>query len=98
MAAWISVPTGRVRVAAVDVAVLIPAVGLAVLATPIVSASGVEAVSAARVVSAEADRRVSGLELAVSGALATVSTRGAVAVSFRVPDAVSLALMLGVLS
>ena len=97
-AAWISVPTRSVRVAAVVVAVLIPAAGLAVSATLIVSATLVEAVSEVLAVAAEEDRSVSGFELDVSGARATVSAGAAVAASFVVLDAVSLEVLVAVLS
>jgi hypothetical protein len=93
-AAWISLPTGRVRAAAVEGAALIPAVEPAVLEAVAVSDARVEMVSSAVAVSADAVRTVSapvrtvsaaavlamsGFAPEVSGAEATVST---LAVSF----------------
>ena len=96
-AAWISVPTGRVRIAAVDLTGLTLAVALLVFGAPVVSAILVVAVvSELRVVSAEAERTVSRLALSVRRV--TVSAGGVVAVSFVLLDAVSGARLLGVLS
>ena len=82
-AALISVPTGRVRIAAVDRAGLMPTVVLLVSGTAVVSATlvalVVAVVSDLRAVSAAAER--------------TVSTGGVVAVSFEMLDVVSVGLL-----
>lgn len=101
-AAWISLPTGRVRAAADEGAALIPAVELAVLEAVVlsdaradmVSGAGVVSADAVRTVSAAAALTVSGFVPEVSGAEATVSTLAVsfLAVSFDVLATVSLRL------
>jgi hypothetical protein len=93
-AACISLPTGRVRAAAVEGAALIPAVELAVLEVVAVSNARVETVSGAGAVSAAAVLTVSGFAPEVSGAEATVSTLAVsfLTVSFSVLTTVSLRL------